>query len=268
MTRIARISTIAWYTWSGARRRWVVLVPPALLLLILLLQLPRIVHVASLFDASAEDWRATTGFAELVEALYANCVILGAIFSVVLGASSTGRRGVRHEIAAILARPLSRSEFVVGRMTGLGMVLGVFWLIPAATFEVFRWGVGSPVHVHPLAYLVPFALHLLFLAMGMAAGSVLRTIPALAVTVAYCWAVLFLHGNSDSSSRAWQNVSVVSRWVVPPLADLVHAAAPFASPVAMSMHVALLAQAVAWIGLFVVAASWFYERGDFGSRSS
>jgi ABC-type transport system involved in multi-copper enzyme maturation permease subunit len=245
-----------------------VLVPPASLLLLLLLQLPRIVHVVSLFDKPAGDWRATASLAELVEAFYSNCVVLGAIFSVVLGASSTGRRRVRQQIAAILARPLSRSEFVIGRLIGLGMVLGVFWLIPAVAFEVIRWVVGSSVSLHPLAYLVPFALHLVLLAMGMATGTVLRTIPAVSVSVACCWAVLFLRSSSESSSRVWQSVSAVSRWVVPPLADLVQAAAPFASPAATSIDVVLLVQSAAWIGLFVVAASWSYERGDFGSRSS
>jgi hypothetical protein len=261
------VLTIAWYTWSGARRRWIVFVPPALLLLVLLLQLPRVVHVAAMFDAPGGDWRATAGFAELIEAIHANCIIVGAVFAVGLGASSTGRRGVRHQIASILARPLSRSEFVLGRTAGLGIVLGVFWLIPAATFEILRWGVGSPVRLHPLAYLVPLALHALLLVIGMAAGSVFRTIPAVSVAVAYCWSVLFVCGSSDSSGQAWQLVSGALRWVVPPLAELVHATAPFASPATLLMHGVLLAQTVAWIGLFGVATAWCHERGDFGSHS-
>ena len=268
MTRTGRVLAIARYTWSGARRRWIVFVPPALLVLLLLLQLPRVVHVASLFDAPAGNWCVVAGFAELVEAIYANCIVLGAIFAVALGASSTGRRGVRHQIAPVLARPLSRSEFVVGRVTGLVLLLVVFWLIPVAAFEVLRWVVGSPVRPHPLAYLVPFALHLLLVAAGMAVGSVFRTLPAAFATVGLSWVVLFLASVDESSSQAWQRLSAASRWVVPPLADLLHAANPFASPVTLALHSALLAQTAAWIGIFLVLTIWRYERTDFGPRSS
>lgn len=267
MTCAGRELAIAWYTWSGAKRRWIVFAPPSLLVLLLLLQLPRVVHVASLFDVPSGDWRAIAGFAELVEAFYANCIALGAIFALALGASSTGRRGVRHQIAPILARPLARSEFVLGRIVGLTLVLGVFWLIPAITFEGLRWAVGSPVRLHPLAYVVPFTLHLLLLAAGMAAGSVLRTIPAVTITAACCWVVLLLGVADDASSRTWQLLSTVSRWLVPPLADLLQAAAPFASPATLWTHAAVLAQTMAWIGILIVATVWRYERTDFGPRS-
>ena len=268
MIRLSRVVTIAWYTWSGARRRWIVFAPPALLVLVLLLQLPRVAHVAALFDAPADDWRPIAAFAEFVEAFYANCVVLGAIFALALGASSTGRSGVRHQIAPILARPLSRSEFVLGRVVGLAMVLGVFWLIPAAMLEGIRWGVGSPVRLHPLAYLVPFALHLLILAAGMAAGSVFRTIPAAMVTSACVWGALWLRVGLESSTQAWQRLSAAARWVLPPLADLVHAAAPFASPATFVTQAALLIQAGAWIVILVVVVIWRHERSDFGPRSA
>jgi len=268
MIRTGRVVTIAWYTWSGAKRRWIVFAPPALLVLLLLLQLPRIVHVASLFDASASDWRAIAAFAEFVEALYANCIVLGSIFALTLGASSTGRRGVRHQIAPILARPLSRSEFILGRVVGLAAVLGVFWLIPATIFEGLRWVVGSPVRLHPLAYLVPFTVHLLILAAGMAAGSAFRTIPAATVTVVCFWGVLWLGSGHDSPDQAWQRLSAASRWFFPPLADLLHAAAPFASQAAFLTQAALLIQTGAWIVILVVVTIWCYERSDFGPRSA
>jgi ABC-type transport system involved in multi-copper enzyme maturation permease subunit len=188
--RPKHVLAIARYTWSGAWRRWVVFVPPALLVLLLLFQLPRVIHVASLFDEPDESWRAIAGFAELVEAVYSNCIVLGTIFALALGTSSTGRGGVRRQIAPILARPLSRFDFVLGRTVGHAMVLAVFWLIPAVAFEALRIGVGSPVRLHPLAYLLPYALHLLVLTGGMAAGSVLRAIPAAFVGMAFIWIVL------------------------------------------------------------------------------
>jgi hypothetical protein len=268
MIRSGRVVTIAWYTWSGARRRWILFAPPALLVLLLLLQLPRIVHVTSLFDGSGGDWRAIAGFAELVEALYANCIVLGAIFAVGLGASSTGRRGLRHQVAPILARPLSRSEFVLGRTAGLASVLAVYWLIPAAVFESLRYVVGAPVRLNPFAYVVPFALHLLLLAAGMAAGSLLRTIPAAAVTAACAWGVLLLGAGAGSSIDAWRLLSAATRWVVPPLADLLRASAPFLSPATLLAHAALLVQTGAWVAILVVATVWRFERIDFGSRSA
>lgn len=268
MTRARRVVAIALYTWSGAKRRWIVLAPPSLLVLLLVLQLPRVVHVATLFDAPAGDWQAIAGFADLVEAFYANCVVLGAIFALALGASSTGRRGVRHQIAPILARPMARSEFVLGRMVGLALVLGVFWLVPATIFEVIPWAVGSPVRMHPWAYLVPFTLHLLLLAAGMAVGSVLRTIPAVTVAAVGSWVVLLLGAGDDSPNRAWRIASAASRWVVPPLADLLQAAAPFVSPTTLWAHAALLVQSGAWVVILIVATAWRYEQIDFGPHSA
>jgi len=265
--RPKHVLAIVRYTWSGAWRRWVVFVPPALLVLLLLFQLPRVVHVASLFDEPGESWRAIAGFAELVEAVYANCLVLGTIFALALGASSTGRRGVRRQIAPILARPLSRLDFALGRIVGHAMVLAVFWLIPAVAFEALRVAVGSPVRLHPLAYLLPYALHLLVMAGGMAAGSMLRAIPAALVGMAFFWIVLFLRGGHESPGGIWQGSATASRWLFPPLTDLLHAAAPFMSPATLLTHGVLLVQAAAWVGIFFVVTAWRYERADFGSRS-
>ena len=151
---------------------------------------------------------------------------------------------------------------------GHGLVLAVFWVIPAIAFEALGIAVGSPVRLHPLAYLVPFALHLLVLAGGMAAGSMLRAIPAAFTGLALLWIVLFLRGNHEPPTEGWQRLAAASRWIVPPLAELLHASAPFMSPMSLLTHGALLVQAVAWIGIFFVLTTWRHERGDFGSRSS
>jgi hypothetical protein len=78
--------------------------------------------------------------------------------------------------------------------------------------------------------------------------------------------VLLLDLGGDQSIPVWQTVSAASRWVVPPLADLLHAATPFTSPATLWTHGVLLVQAGAWTAILVVATAWRHERADFGLR--
>jgi len=266
MNAAGTVLAIASYTWTGARRRWLVFAPAAIFGLLILLQLPRLSHVASLSDDPGQEARAIAAFADLVAAIHANCLVLGAIFAVALGCSATGRRASRHQIAPILARPVSRGQFVLGRVIGLSFVQGLIWLIPAVTIEVLRWSVGAPVRLHPLAYLVPFALHLMLMTAGMAAGSVWRAMPAASVVATGSLCVLLLREGEQSPGSLWRHVGAASRYGVPPLADLLRAASPFLSPETVASQAALLLQSLAWIGIFVALTVLRFETSDFGGR--
>jgi hypothetical protein len=255
VSRPRRVLAIVRYTWSGAWRQWLLFAPPALLVLLSALQLPRILNVASQFQGgTTERWNAIAAHAALVEALYANCTVIGTIFAIVLGVSLTGRRGIRHQIAPILARPLSRWEFVLGRWLGRGLVLVVFWLIPMAGIEAVRIVVESPIGLNPMAFGAPLALGLLVLAGSMAMGAVLGAIPGGFTALASFWAITLLHG-------------CPARWILPPLADLLQASTPFAAAGPPTVLVALLFQAATWTGIFCAVTAWLLERADFGSRS-
>jgi hypothetical protein len=236
--------------------------------LLFLLQLPRLSHLAALSRGPADGARAIAAFADFVAAIHANGLVLGAVFAVALGCSATGGRASRHRVAPILARPLSRGQFVVGRTIGLAFVLGWVWLIPALALEVLRWGVDVPVRLHPLAYLVPFVLHMMLMTAGMAAGSIWRALPASAIVATVSLCVLVLRGGERSPSSLWQQVGAASRCGVPPLADLLRAASPFASPETVAAQAALLLQSLAWIGIFVALTALRFETCDFGRRSS
>jgi hypothetical protein len=147
------------------------------------------------------------------------------------------------------------------------MVLAVFSLLPVAALETLRYVVGSPVRPHPLAYLIPFVIHLLVLSGGMATGSFCRAIPAAFVALVYFWGSLFAEDRDGVPGILGHQLSEVFRWVAPPLGGLFRAAVPFHTPSTVLDDVALLVQATAWIGIFCAITIWRYQRDEFGTRT-
>ena len=266
MSSVTRTLWLARFTWTGARRRWIVFLPFGLLVLMTMTQAPRIAFLASLFaDADARS-RAIAGYADLLVSIYDSCVLIGTGLAIALGTTSTGARGLRAHLAPILARPVSRLEFVLGRLLGNGLVIILFWLLPALVFEIIRLVVGTPVRVEASAYPLPLLLHLLLLAFGMSLGTLLRPIPATFLGLGFCWAVLVL-SNPEGTSSTWPvPLSELARWCLPPLRDLLQNAAPFAGPLALEARIALIVQALTWVAFFTASAVWRFERIDFVVR--
>lgn len=266
MSAMARTLWIAQFTWTGARRRWIVFLPLGLLVLMTMTQAPRIAFLTSLFADADERSRALAGYADLLASIYDSCVLIGAGLAVALGTTSTGARGLRAQLAPILARPLSRHEFVLGRLLGNGLVMVLFWLLPALLFEIIRLVVGTPLRVEASAYPLPLLLHLLLLAFGMWLGTLLRPLPASFLGLGCCWVVLVLSDPHGTSSTWPVPLAELPRWCLPPLRDLLQSAAPFADPFTLEARIALMLRALAWAAFFTASATWRFERIDFVVR--
>lgn len=266
MSRVRRIVWLAGYTLCGARRRWIAFLAPGLLAVLALSQVPRLAGVAALFARPSLHRRAVVELAELVGSLYDTCLLLGALLALVVGTMATGSRNLRGHIAPILARPVCRGELVVARfVSGAGLVLS-FWLLAALGFEVCRAWIDAPVRVTPQAYLFPLVLHGLLLALGMAVGSYLPALPASFTGLGIVWACLALLGLESSSATALRVVGATWRLCAPPLDELLHAAIPFATALPSLPRIALAAQALSWIAIFLLIAIRRFERADFIAR--
>ena len=266
MSRVRRIVWLAGYSLCGTRRRWIAFLAPGLLAVLALSQVPRLAGLAALFARPSLHSRAVMELAELVGSLYDTCLLVGAIYALVVGTMASGSRNLRGHLAPILARPVCRGELVVARfVAGAGLVLS-FWLLPALGFEVCRAWIDAPVRVTPQAYLFPLALHWLLLAAGMAAGAYLPALPASFAGLGGVWACLALLGLESSTATSLSLVGATWRWCAPPLDELVRAATPFASAPPNLPRVALAAQALAWIGIFLFIAIRRFERADFIAR--
>ena len=178
MISLARIGLMTWFTLMGAWRRWILFIPVGLTAVVFVGQLPRVFNLAATFSVPGRDAEAMDRYALFLSSMYDNYVFLGALLALALGAVATGSRRLRSHLLPILARPLARLDFIMGRALGNFAVILVFWALPVIVFEGVRLWVHAPVRVAFSAYLTPLLLHMLLLALGMALGAVMPALPA------------------------------------------------------------------------------------------
>ena len=188
---------------------------------------------------------------------------------------------------AILARPLRRSEVLLGRWLGSALVVAGYAVasgLLAIAITVLVAGYGPPDPWLAVAFLAGQALVLLTLTLAL--GSVLPSIAAGAIAVVgfgLGWMAGVLAGVATALGvTALGSVAEASRWLLPsdglwrgviyglepPLVVLIAAgrapglvdANPFyaSSPPPL----AFVVWSVVWIALILGAASWWFERRD------
>ena len=188
---------------------------------------------------------------------------------------------------AILARPLRRTELLVGRWLGCACVVTAYTALSgllAIGVAVFVSGYGPPEPGLALAFLTGQALVLLTLTLAL--GSVLPSIGAGAIAVV-AFGLGWMAGVMAGVAAAFGvellgQVAEVSRWLLPsdglwrgviyglepPLVVLLSAgeapdlanANPFYASAPPAL--AFVVWSIAWMGLVLGVASWWFERRD------
>jgi ABC-type transport system involved in multi-copper enzyme maturation permease subunit len=188
---------------------------------------------------------------------------------------------------AILARPLRRIELLVGRWLGCACVVTAYTVLSgllAIAIAVFVSGYGPPEPGLALAFLTGQALVLLTLTLAL--GSVLPSIGAGAIAVVSFglgWMAGVMAGvGAAFGVELLGRVAEVSRWLLPsdglwrgviyglepPLVVLLAAgeapglanANPFYASAPPAL--AFVLWSIAWMGLVLGLASWWFERRD------
>ena len=189
--------------------------------------------------------------------------------------------------AAILARPLRRSEILLGRWLGCAVVVALYamasGLLAIAVTAVVS-GYGPPDPALAVTFLAGEALVLLTLTLAL--GSVLPSIAAGAIAVVgfgLGWMAGVMAGVATALGvTALTQAAEISRWILPtdglwrgviyglepPLVvliaagrapDLVHANPFYAE---MPPPLVFVAWSIAWMALVLGAATWWFERRD------
>jgi ABC-type transport system involved in multi-copper enzyme maturation permease subunit len=188
---------------------------------------------------------------------------------------------------AILARPLRRTELLVGRWLGCACVVTAYTVLSgllAIAIAVFVSGYGPPEPGLALAFLTGQALVLLTLTLAL--GSVLPSIGAGAIAVV-AFGLGWMAGVMAGVGAAFGvellgRVAEVSRWLLPsdglwrgviyglepPLVVLLAAgeapglanANPFYASAPPAL--AFVIWSIVWMGLVLGLASWWFERRD------
>ena len=178
MTAVRRIAALALYSWIGAWRRYIVVLGPAFFLLALVSQLPRIEIVRERLAAHPGSTESLGAYASFIADSYGILWFNGMFLALGMGAAGTGSRRLAGHVLPLLARPISRTEFVLGRFIAYGGTLGLYWLVPALTHEILRASLGVPFRTSVASYAAPLLNHLILLSLGLAIGTKLPAIPA------------------------------------------------------------------------------------------
>jgi ABC-type transport system involved in multi-copper enzyme maturation permease subunit len=188
---------------------------------------------------------------------------------------------------AVLARPIRRAEVLLGRWLGCSLIVVAYTVVSgllaiAATLLVS--GYGPPEPLFAVAFLCGQALVLLSLTLAL--GSVLPSIAAGAIAVVgfgLGWMAGVMAGISTALGiELLGRVAEVSRWLLPsdglwrgviyglepPLVLLLAAgeapdlanANPFYA--AAPPPLAFVIWSIAWVGLILGVAAWWFERRD------
>lgn len=188
---------------------------------------------------------------------------------------------------AILARPLRRTELLVGRWIGCAVVVAAYTVLSgilAIAIAVFVSGYGPPEPGLALAFLTGQALVLLTLTLAL--GSVLPSIAAGAIAVV-AFGLGWMAGVMAGVAAAFGvellgRVAEVSRWLLPsdglwrgviyglepPLVVLLAARGAPALADANPFYAAtppplpFVIWSVVWMGLVLGIAAWWFERRD------
>lgn len=196
----------------------------------------------------------------------------GMLIAIFIGIQLVSKEIDRRTIYSLLAKPLRRSELVVGKFCGLGMTLAVNSSIMAAGIVValfwVQWGYAPQVlTVLPASYMV--FLELLVIT-GIALAMSTLSSPAISALVTF---LLYVAGNFSINllTMAETADAVAVKWLLKALYYLVPNLANF-NAISTAAHGQMIpgarlawatAYAAIYCGILVAIAALIFDRRDF-----
>jgi Cu-processing system permease protein len=208
--------------------------------------------------------------------------IFGLFIAVFIGIGLVSKEVERRSIYALLSKPITRSQLVLGKYAGLAVTLAVNIAVMAAALYVvlayMRWGIAPDVErawdapaIDP-ALLVAIALILVELLLVTAIAIFFSTFSTPLLSAALTFA-LFVVGHFSADLRNFQNVvgsPAVGRiarglyWVLPNLAQFdVKASVVHGQRVAPGYVGVAVAYAAVYIALLLTISTSVFARRDF-----
>jgi len=208
--------------------------------------------------------------------------IFGLFIAVFIGIGLVSKEVERRSIYSLLAKPITRSQLVVGKYAGLALTLAVNIAVMAAAQYVvlayMRWGIPPNVErtwdapaIDP-ALLVAIALILVELMLVTAIAVFFSTFSTPLLSAALTFA-LFIVGHFSADLRNFQNVvesPAVGRiarglyWVLPNLAQFdVKASVVHGQRVPAGYVAVAVAYAAVYIALLLTISTSVFTRRDF-----
>ena len=208
--------------------------------------------------------------------------VFGLFMAVFIGIGLVSKEVERRSIYALLAKPVTRPEIVVGKYLGLVLTLAVnLAIMTAAFYAVLAWMDWQAPDAVRRSWEAPaldpaltkaIALVLVQLMIVTAVALVFSTFSSPLLSAAFTFGLYVVgHFNADlrnfegvveSKAVAW--VAKVLYFVLPNLAPLdVKAQVVHAQPVPLGYMALTTGYALAYIAALVVLAVWIFSRRDF-----
>lgn len=196
--------------------------------------------------------------------------LVGSLIAILLGNSLVSKEIERRTVSAILSKPVSRSEFLVGKVAGLALTITAALAIMAVTLVSVAWAYGAPPTTALLqSFVLMWAEMVLLVCMAVAFASFVSSSTLAGMFSLSCWVLGQI--TSDLDRVASKAESVVTRgilrafyWVLPDLSLFdAKARGTYGVAVPTEEFGAALLYGLAYSVLLLALASAAFSRRDF-----
>jgi ABC-type transport system involved in multi-copper enzyme maturation permease subunit len=195
--------------------------------------------------------------------------LVGVIIAVFVGIGLVSKEIERRTIYTIVARPISRAQFVVGKYLGLVTTLVVNVLIMLSVYLLTLWGYHAPVHwslvqavqLIVVELMLVTAVALFFSTFSSATLSAIFTIGLYIIG----HLTTDLRGITQKSQSEVVKAVVNGVYYLCPNLDMLNMKGPAAMgmPIALSYQALATAYGLLYTGMLIVGACLIFQRRDF-----
>jgi Cu-processing system permease protein len=191
------------------------------------------------------------------------------ILAIFIGSSIVAREIEKRTIMTLLVRPLSRTQFILGKFLGLGLVLSVLVIGLSVVLEGVIKSLDVPLQLNFLAAVFGIwieSLILLSLALffGSFAGPVMTVIFTGSMFLLGHWVSSLPFFVEKSQSAEFKSMARVISTVVPNLETLNWRSAPvYGTEIKLAVLSQATLYALAWIFFLLSATALIFRRRDF-----
>ena len=195
--------------------------------------------------------------------------LVGVILAIFVGIGLVSKEIERRTIYTIMARPISRTQFLLGKYLGLALTLLINILIMLVVFLVTLWMSGTPFHVALLQSVELIFIELLLLTaiallFSTFTSSTLSAIMTLGLYVIGHLTTDLKGLAEKSQSEMMKGIITAVYYLCPNLETLnIKGQAAAGIPVAFSYQAAATAYGLVYAALVLMTACLVFQRRDF-----
>jgi ABC-type transport system involved in multi-copper enzyme maturation permease subunit len=200
---------------------------------------------------------------------FAGIQLGSAVLAIFIGSSLVAKEIEKQTILTLLARPITRTQFVLGKFMGLNLVLLTILLGLSSVLALILFGLGFPISGVFFVAILGIALEaMLLVALALFFGSfarpVMTVIFASAIFLLGHWVGSLSYFIEKSDSAVFRSFARFITWVIPDLERFNWRAAPIYSiSVPVSDIILAIGYSLGWTMVLMALTSIIFRRRDF-----